>query len=517
VAQAPQVAIIELGSQYTLVIERTLRELGVRAVILDPKRALPWLTAYKPKAVILSGGAASVYDKDAPQPPAEVLNLKNADGNPVAILGICYGMQWLAHRLGGKVEPIEGRREYGETKLILTGELSLLFNETPQEQVVWASHGDSVTTVPPDFRVLATSLNNTPAAMANGNLIFGVQFHPEVTHTENGKKILANFLALAGCKQDWQPNSVITEIQGNVWKELGGIDSGNKAIFGFSGGVDSTTLGRMLGPMLGPRLTGVVIDGGHLREGELKEIHAHAEAADVRLEVINVAKAFQTAMASVTDAEEKRKRFRIVYAATLMAAARKFGAKFLLQGTLATDRIESGATGGATIKTHHNVGLEMRGLVQLHPLGHLFKHEVRALARSLELPESVWNRQPFPGPGLFLRVVGTPATTDKLEVVRWADARVREITLRHGLYPRFAQLIVAYLGVNTVGVKGDGRVYGGSIVVRAVTTQDFMTARGVYLPEEVAREISSTLTSDPRIVRVFYDPTDKPPATTEME
>lgn len=222
-------------------------------------------------------------------------------------------------------------------------------------------------------------------------------------------------------------------------------------------------------------------------------------------------------MANVTDAEKKRQRFKKIYASFFVRAAKNFGATAVLQGTLAPDRIESGATGGAIIKSHHNVDLKMDNLIQLHPIDNLFKYEVRALAREIELPESVWNRQPFPGPGLFLRVVGVPATPDKLDVVRWADARVREILVQHHIYDQLSQLVVAYMGVNTVGVKGDGRVYGGAIVVRAIETIDFMTARSVHLSDDVEDAISSTLTRHPEIVRVWFDPTKKPPATTEME
>ena len=508
----PKVLIIELGSQYTLLIERSLRELGVRSVILDPRRAQSFLRENRVKAIILSGGAASVYENDAPQPPEEVLSAQDKFGRMAAILGICYGMQWLALRFGGEVEPVTGNREYGEASIEIRGVPNEFFSSTPQIQKVWMSHGDSVTVLPKGFHALAFSKDGTIAAMHN-RLIWGVQFHPEVTHTPHGKTMLANFLRAAECEQDWTPSSIVTSIQDEIGSQL----EGERAIFGFSGGVDSTTVAAILSPVLGDRLRAITIDGGHLREGELEEIQAHAQAAGVDLHVIDARSEFNAVMADITDAEEKRRRFKQVYTSLFIQAAQDFGATTVLQGTLATDRIESGATGGAVIKSHHNVGLDMGNLKQLHPVGYLFKYEVRALSQEMGLPESVWARQPFPGPGLFIRIVGIPATPEKLELVRWADARVREILLHYGIYNQLSQLVVAYVGTKTVGVKGDARVYGGAVVVRAVQTLDFMTAHGVHFSDEVEDEISATLTKHPEIVRVWFDPTKKPPATTEME
>lgn len=512
-AQEPTVAIIELGSQYTLLIERTLRELGTRSVILEPKRAGQWLTRHPAKAIILSGGAASVYQEGAPQPPEEIFSASGPDSEPPAILGICYGMQWLARRFGGEVEPVADKREYGQTSISVIRSSHLMFDELPETMRVWMSHGDSVTRVPADFEVLArTTLNGTIAAMGNGR-IWGAQFHPEVTHTAEGKAILGKFLRMARCPQDWQPHSIINAIRENVSGRLGT----GKAVFGFSGGVDSTTVSAILAPTLGERLLALTIDGGHLREGELDEIKLHAQHAKVNLKVVDARAEFAEAMAGITDAEEKRHQFKSIYARIFVREARAFGATAVIQGTLAPDRIESGATGGAIIKSHHNVGLDMGKLMQLHPIDHLFKYEVRALAQHAGLPESVWQRQPFPGPGLFIRIVGVPATPNNLEIVRWADAQVRNILTSHKLYHQVSQLVVAYMGVNTVGVKGDERVYGGAIVVRAVETSDFMTANGVHFPASVEDEISTELTKHPAIVRVWFDFTRKPPATTEME
>ncbi len=506
----PQVAIIELGSQYTLLIERALRELGFRSVILDPSRAEQWLQEHHVKAVILSGGAASVYDRDAPQPPFDILRLRQVDGGPIAVLGICYGMQWIAAHEGGTVRPIEGSREYGDATIRVKARDGI-FAETPTDQPVWMSHGDSVTVLPEGFTELAVS-DGAIAAMQRG-LVWGVQFHPEVTHTPHGKQLLGNFLRLAGCETDWIPTSIVERIRDEARTLL----RQERVVFGFSGGVDSTTVSAILAPVLRDRLRAVAIDGGQLREGEREEIEQHARAAGVNLVIVDAHEEFQAVMRDTVDAEEKRRRFRNVYTSLFVRAAREFGAAAVLQGTLAPDRIESGATGGAVIKSHHNVGLDMGKLRQWHPVDHLFKYEVRALAQAIGLPPTVWQRQPFPGPGLFVRVVGVPATLARLEIVRWADARVREILVRHGRYDELAQLVVAYVGAHTVGVKGDARVYGGSIVVRAVSTADFMTAEGVWFPKPVVDDVKRVLTAHSEIVRVWFDPTNKPPATTELE
>jgi len=299
-----------------------------------------------------------------------------------------------------------------------------------------------------------------------------------------------------------------------MWQKKLGSE---RVIFGFSGGVDSTTLSAILTPVLKDQLLAITIDGGQLREGELDQIQEHATFAGVNLKVVDAHKEFNVVMANVIDAEQKRKCFKKVYASLFVQAAKDFNASVVLQGTLATDRIESGVTGGAVIKSHHNVGLDMGDLVQLHPIDHLFKYEIRGLAKEILLPKSVCDRQPFPGPGLFLRVIGIPATPEKLDLVRWADARVREILVRHGVYDQISQLVVAYFGVNVVGIKGDARVYGGTIAVRAIKTLDFMTAQGVHFSDNIEKEICATLTRHSEIVQVGFYPADKPPATTEFE
>lgn len=507
----PAVVIINLGSQYTNVIARTLGELGIRSVVLPPEKAAVWFEQNPTKAVILSGGAKSVYDVKAPQPPENLLSLQAPNGNLMPILGICYGMQWLAHMQGGEVKPDP---EYGEASIHLSDKHSVLFTDTPSEQRVWMSHGDTVITPPPGYEILARSGSGKIAAMRRDSL-FGVQFHPEVTHTLFGRNILMNFLQFAGCNRDWQPTSVVKTIQSKTTAQLGS----RKAVIGFSGGVDSTTLTRILAPVLGGNLLAITIDGGNLREKELEEIQHNAALAGVtHHRIIDARELFNQAMAGTIDAEEKRLRFKRIYTSLLVQTARDFRATAVIQGTLATDLIESGATGGDKIKSHHNVGNDMEELEQLHPLKDHFKYEIRNLARDgVGLPESVWNRQPFPGPGLFIRVVGVPATQDKLEIVRWADARTREILCQHDLYQKISQLVVGLLGVRTVGVKGDGRVYGWVIVIRPVSTSDFMTTQAFHLPDEVEDEILRTVTTHPEVVRGVFDYTEKPPATTEME
>lgn len=505
----PQVLIIELGCQYTLNIERALRELGFRSVILEPRRAAQWLLKNEVRAVILSGGAASVYESNAPQPPDAVLFLRH-DGRPVPVLGICYGMQWLAQRCNGVVKPVSGAREYGAAKLSIISDK--LFDGTPLQQTVWMNHGDSVAILPEGWKAIGFTGIDTIAAMTNG-VFYGVQFHPEVTHTVHGKKILENFMVIAGCERDWEPLSLVSSIREKTESEL----NGETCVFGFSGGVDSTTVAAVLSPVLKDRIHAITIDAGNLRDGELDEIRYNARLAGVNCTVIDARKRFIPLFHDTVDAEEKRRRFKVAYAEEFMRAAKECGATAVLQGTLATDTIESGGTGGACIKSHHNVGLTMPSLRQLHPISDLFKYEVRALAQSIGLPEVVYARQPFPGPGLFLRIVGVPVTDERLDILRFADKEVRAILQRHGLYDSLSQLIVAYLGLNTVGVKGSARVYSHMIGVRAVETMDFMTARGVYFPEVVAREISSVLTPHPAIGRILFDPTDKPPATTEFE
>ncbi len=510
-----QILVVDYGSQYTLVIGRTLRELGVRSAILPPKKADQWLKANKPKAVILSGSNWSVHNEGAPGFP----KLFDSSGKKYFVLGICYGMQLLAHKLGGKVERPLSHREYGPAE-VAPDTAHPLFAGVPEKTEVWASHGDTVIELPKDF--ISIGKSEGCAAMSNKTRnVFGIQFHPEVVNTKEGKKILQNFLDISGCKKDWDPLNLIHEIQKETLEAVNSSKKQN-VILGVSGGVDSTTLAAILSPVLGKRLKCVAVDTGGLRAGEINELkentrQALSKEAFKSFSVVSAEKEFIKNINKTIDGEEKRAKFREIYQKIFEKEIAKHDAGFIAQGTLATDLIESGKAGeSALIKTHHNVGLSWK-VKDLHPLRNLFKYEVRELAKVLKLPASVYERHPFPGPGLYLSVVGVPVTKENLELVREAHKTVENILKRNKLYKDISQLIVALLGVKSVGVKGDERVYGHSLAVRAVQTTDFMTVKGVYFPERVVNEIISALTKHKDIVRVFFDMTPKPPATTAFE
>jgi len=503
-----QILIVDLGFQYTLVIGRTLRELGFRSAILSSEKAKGWLKNNKPKAIIFSGGSASVYEENAPTPPKEILKLN------VPILGICFGMHWLVQELGGVITPHQEHKEYGTAKIKLSISDNL-FLQTKPNQVVWASHGDSVTQTSSNFKIIATSNNEqTIAAISNiKRKIWGVQFHPEVTQTEQGKDILQNFLTLSKCKKDWNPKNVIKEIRNEVKQAM----NKKKAIIGFSGGVDSSTLSAVLSPILKNRLLAVCIETGALRKDEMQEVKLNAMAVGVQLKIVKASSDFQKAMGQTVHSEMKRMRFKKLYGKILEKVAKDFDADFIIQGTLATALIESGKVGEADmIKTHHNTGLNLN-IKELHPFRNLFKYEIRELAKELKLPLSIVKRQPFPGPGLFLRVVGKPPIIKRLSIVKWADYEITKILKKHKLYNKLSQLVVALICVPTVGIKGDKRSYKDAIVIRAIQTSDFMTARGFQFPPNTRRELQSSITKHPEVTRVWFDENDKPPATTEFE
>lgn len=504
-----QILIIDLGSQYTLVIARTLRELGIRSIVLNPKKAAGWLEDNRPRGIILSGGSASVYEDGSPSPPEEIINM----GLP--ILGICYGMQWLAQKLGGSVAADRAAKEYGATEVLFDNTDPLLKN-IESRSTVWASHGDSVERLPVGFKKIAESAHaQTIAAMSDtARKMWALQFHPEVTQTEKGKGILSSFLfKICGCEKDWLPQGIIAGIK----KEAARIIKDERAVIGFSGGVDSTTLTAILSPILNSNLLAVCLNTGALRKDELEEIQENAGHAAADLKIIEAAQRFQETALTATNAETKRAHFKQLYRQLLEEAAKGFGARFIIQGSLATDFIESGGTGQADlIKSHHNIGLNS-DFKEWHPFRHLFKYEVRALAAEIGLPESITSRHPFPGPGLFIRVIGSAPTPDKLSIVRWADAEVTKIIRAHNLYEEISQLVVALDCTPTVGIKGDARAYSFSIIVRAVKTIDFMTAAGYQFPASVRRKITTKITKHPQIVRVFFDETSKPPATIEMQ
>jgi GMP synthase (glutamine-hydrolysing) len=515
----PQILIIDLSSQVASVIERTLRELEHRSVILGPDAAEKWLEKNRPNSIILSGGQQSVYDDGALMPPEEILEL----GIPV--FGICFGMQYMAYKLGGKVvantsvDQLENKN-YGETPVRFSSSSDdYVFKGFGRENhLVWASHGDSVLRPPEGFLVTGwTGFGATTTIMAMAypaKGLYAVQFHPEVSQTAIGKEILRRFVEDAcGCDKDWSAEDFID----NARKEIAYVMKGKKAILAYSGGVDSSVTGAIAHPILEERLSVFTVDTGALRENEMSEIVSNGKEVGFReIKVVYDSRAYFAAIGNATDAEEKRKLFQSVYGPRLDREGKIFKATFVFQGTNKADRVESGRAGkSAHIKTHHNE-VELK-LKKYNPLQDLFKYEIRALAYKLGLSEAIAEREPFPGPGLFLRVNGIPPTQDKIAIVRWANVVVDRILRKHGIHKEISQCPVSLNGIQTVGIKGDGRVYKYSIDYHPVQTMDFMTSRGYYPPEHVHREIVREVSKHPEVVRVKLDSTDKPPASTEPE
>jgi len=458
-----QILIIDLGSQYTEIIRRSLRYLGFRSKIVLPGEALlaGQSKGCPARGIILSGGSASVYDSDAPKIPKEILDLN------IPILGICYGMQWLAYiNDPNSIHKIKEGKSYGPVEVTLkTSQLFENLTEKNQGKInAWSSHGDSVKNVPKDFNIIATSKDGRviEAMECAEKKLYAVQFHPEVEQTEDENIILNNFTEkICHCVHDYDKKNVIEEIRNNTKKILGD----GTAIIGVSGGVDSTTLAAILAPALGSKLKAFLIDTGGMRKGEIEKVKEIAKKAGINLEVIEKYKnKFIEKVGTTINAEEKRAQFRAVYGEVFKEVAKSYNATHMIQGTLATDLIESGSAGkSALIKTHHNVDLNL-GLKEIMPLSDFFKFEVRELAREFGLEELLVGRQPFPGPGLYLRVVGVPVTEELLEIVREADYEVTDILTKHNLYSKISQTVVALLGVKTVGVKGDGGVASGDLV-----------------------------------------------------
>lgn len=505
--EGAQILIIDLGSQYTTIIRRELLRLGIKSNIKKVDDVENYLKENKTKGIILSGGAKSVYDSDAPIITNEIFKISSP------ILGICYGMHYLAYNkestsvVGSK----RGGKEYGPIE-IEVGD-SKLFSGLPKKLKVWASHGDIVERVPIGYKQTATSENVIEGMEDEVNNIYAVQFHPEVIETEDNNKILENFVyKICGCIRDWESTDTIKNIQNET---LASIGNGRAAI-GVSGGVDSTTLAAILAPELKEKLYAFIIDTGGMREGEVLEVKTTCKNAGINLVVIDAKQEFFKNLIGTIDAEEKRRKFKETYQKIYKETIEKNKITHIIQGTLATDLIESGHLGDAsTIKSHHNVGLSF-GIEEITPFAHLFKYEVRDIARAIGLPESLSERRPFPGPGLFIRVVGVPVTNELIARVRDADNLVSEILKKEDFYSEISQVVVALLGVKTVGVMGDGRSYEYPIVVRAVSSTDFMTVKGYEIPQDVRRKIISEVTKH-GFNRVFFDETPKPPATTELE
>jgi len=505
------VLVVDFGAQYAQLIARRVREARVYSEIVPHTVTAASIMERRPAALILSGGPASVHVDGAPRLDPPIYELG------VPVLGICYGAQLIAQQLGGVVART-GRGEYGRTGLSVSGS-SPLFADLPAEQNVWMSHFDSIQTAPPGFASTASTAEVPVAALENADRrIYGVQFHPEVAHTDRGQEVLEHFLFdVAGCRPTWTMASIIDTSVEQVRAQVGR----ERVICGLSGGVDSAVAAALVHKAVGDQLTCVFVDTGLMRAGEGTQVEeTFRRQFNVDLVHVKAADQFLDALADVADPETKRKIIGETFIRVFEeVAADHADARFLVQGTLYPDVIESGTRDAAKIKSHHNVGglpSDMR-FELVEPLRALFKDEVRLLGEQLGLPEDIVWRQPFPGPGLAVRIVGT-VTRERVEILRAADAVVTEEVKRAGLYRSLWQSFAVLPAVRTVGVMGDERTYAYPIVIRAVTSDDAMTADWARLPYEVLERISSRLINEvPGVNRVALDITSKPPGTIEWE
>jgi GMP synthase (glutamine-hydrolysing) len=514
-AHRDRVLVLDFGGQYTQLIARRIRERGVYCEIQPCHAPLDAIRSWRPRGIVLSGGPSSVLDPDAPAAEPGLLDLG------VPVLGICYGLQWMCHVRGGVVEKAEDR-EYGRAQLKIERP-DPLFAAWSQgaERTVWMSHGDRVLRLPADFEVLASSDHSPFAAVRHREKpLYGLQFHPEVVHTDGGAELLATFAhGICGCGSSWRMETFVDEAVAQVRARVGE----GRAVCGLSGGVDSSVAAALVHRAIGDRLHCILVDHGLLREGEAAEVErAFRDALGIQLDVVDARARFLAALRGVADPEKKRRIIGHLFIEVFEEEARRLGgADFLVQGTLYPDVIESMPVRGPsqTIKTHHNVGglPERMRLALVEPLRELFKDEVRELGRQLGLPDALVGRHPFPGPGLAIRVLGE-VTAERLAILRRADAIFLEEIRRVGLYDHIWQAFAVFLPVQTVGVQGDERTYDHVIALRAVTSLDAMTADWAQLPHDLLARASSRITNEVRGVnRVVYDVSSKPPATIEWE